>query len=684
MRPTAGHPVLVGLLLCLSALGLLAADRADAGFGPATLLSGTPVVQFEEADAPALSADGRYAVFQGSLAGVAGIYRRDLQDGQVELVAGASTDPALDAPDASSPSVSADGRYVAFTSSAVLVPAAAPGAGCPQVYVRDMGKGLPAAGPGEEGLFTLASARDGSVEGLSFAGPCSAGSGAQAAPGVALSADGEEVVFSVSSASDLTGPCVPGPPAGCPTPPGQVAVRDLATDTTTLMTVTPEGEAVPGGAFPGQVNASSAAISADGSTVAWIGSEVPAQVPSATDVVPGMAGLLALTATNDASVEVEPLWRRVAGPGVATRRLLAGSGLQFYARTWQTDQESPAMGGALSGGAGFPPPALSADGDTVATLADALSPAAYAAYQSAASSRVPPLEGYVVDMGDGAEPRVTALTETRNFLTPGSGLESISDLAISPDGTHVAFDTSRDTFALPQPRLTSPPVPSGDYTYEVDLPLGTIGRVTTTWNALAPSGPAGLLAFSGDRESLAFASAADNLFFGDGVVGPSEVYLVHELPGAPDAAAQTIGPAPTGPSPSPRWTLTLGARTGPGGRILVSARVPGAGRLALALRAQLPGDAVGARRSGARAARRPADRLLAAAGQTSRGAGPLHLKLRLPRRYAPSVDAEGGLYCVLTARFRARGHAPLKRSLPLTVRRAPHPGMTHPHGGRRP
>jgi hypothetical protein len=68
------------------AFAFAATARAD--FTAATLISGTQLLQFDEADTPALSADGHYAVFQGSLAGVPGIYRRDLQTGQVILVAG--------------------------------------------------------------------------------------------------------------------------------------------------------------------------------------------------------------------------------------------------------------------------------------------------------------------------------------------------------------------------------------------------------------------------------------------------------------------------------------------------------------------------------------------------------------------------------------------------------------------
>ena len=119
-------------LLGIAPVALIAASfspTARADFAQAMLVSGSRQQQFNEANAPALSADGRYAVFQGRLAGVPGVYRRDLLTGEVELVVGAfallpgasPAQRALDAPDAAVPSVSADGRYVAFTTTADLI-----------------------------------------------------------------------------------------------------------------------------------------------------------------------------------------------------------------------------------------------------------------------------------------------------------------------------------------------------------------------------------------------------------------------------------------------------------------------------------------------------------------------------------------------------------------------------------
>jgi hypothetical protein len=298
--------------VALSAFLVLVAP-AQAEFSRPLLLSGTAKLQFGEAGVPALSQDGGYVAFQGSLGEVPGVYWRDIHSGQVELVAGG---------DANGPSISKNGRYVAFTSTAVLTAAAKPGAGCPQVYVRDMDREPDPAAEMEEpsapadeepwpadAAYVLASALDGERTGLSYSSSC-VGGGSQSTPGVALSADGQHVVFTVLSDSDLT-PGVEGP---------QVAVRDLETAATTLVSTTPSGAATPGG---GASLGITATISGDGSTVAWYATNVPAQVPSAApEIEAGMSSY------GGPGREAEPLWRRLA-PGSPTRRLLAGAGLEF-------------------------------------------------------------------------------------------------------------------------------------------------------------------------------------------------------------------------------------------------------------------------------------------------------------------------------------------------------------------
>src|SRR5262249_29470204 len=129
----------LGACALLASLAVLAAGAMPAGaaFGPIQLQSIGPLDQFEYAGEPAISADGRYLALAGALHGVEGIFRKDLRSGQVELVAGGNIyTPNPAAPtDGSAPSISADGRYVSFTTKTPLVAAALTGS---NVYVRDM------------------------------------------------------------------------------------------------------------------------------------------------------------------------------------------------------------------------------------------------------------------------------------------------------------------------------------------------------------------------------------------------------------------------------------------------------------------------------------------------------------------------------------------------------------------
>jgi hypothetical protein len=715
--------LILGLLaILLTQVGCRARRTA---FSVATLVSNAPPLQFDEASEPAFSQNGEYVAFRGSLAGVPGVYRRDLRTGQVALVAGGSAETELNAPDASAPSISADGRYIAFTSAHVLDAADDTGSGCPQVYVRDMDVPMIADGRVEEaerqaaakGMpapagkpFTLASALNGSAEGLTYAQPCSARSGgelvlagSQAAPGVAISADGQEVAFTVLSASDLSAPCT-GAPVKCPTEPSQVAVRNLQADTTTLVSVTPEGDPAPGGgAFPangvdGNHNegGSSAAISADGSTVAWQGTNVPAQVPSATDVEAGMGPF------GGPSREVEPLWRRVAdGSAAVTKRLLAGAHLNFY---FEPSHESPSVveGGALAPvQQAFAPPALSADGHTVAVISNAPTATNEGTYVFL-NNALPTADAYVAQVGEGstAQVNVTALTATPNFAAPKATNQGVASIAISPDGTRVAFNTSRVSFALAPPTLISPPAPetTKSYTYEANLPLGTLQRVTNTYDGAPPDGSPGQISFAGDGLALSFASTAANLFYGDAAPGSSQVYLTEEQGSVEQPLPQSISGAPRGPVPLQEWLLSVTAAPQRDGSVVLYAEVPGAGRLAASALAQMPSRRAAAgqrharRRHGASGARLRgvvdrarspiATNTVAQAATFAADASQVQLRLRLKPAYRALPARRGGLYAVLSVSFNAPSHPRLVQQIPVSFR-LPKARRTRAQGARR-
>lgn len=695
----------------LAALVLLApAATAHADFSQPTLLSGTGQLEFEEATEPAISADGDYAVFRGQLAGVPGIYRRDLQSGAIELVAGGEVvDPAdvcgatplqpLVACDASGPSISADGRYVAFTSAAELVPtcgssaAASAGCepeadlGCPQVYVRDMGPPEHETSAGERGAYALASALSETGEAIAFSGCSSENAGARTAAGVAISAAGQDVVFTVLSQSNLArGPqCAPATPLGeCPpeTPANQVAVRNLKSHTTTLVSVTPQGLPTPGGgAWP----TATAAISADASTVAWLGTDVGEQVPGAKEEIEDR--LSAPAGRKPEGGEVEPLWRHVAeGPADATRRLLSGANLNLF---FSRDLQEQLLGGSFVDGytgALSTPIALSADGDTVALLSNAPPPAAEASARLIENS--PNTDAYAVqvDADPSTPPRVTALTATPDYVPPLSpNTENIQNIAISPDGSRVAFDTSRTQFTLPALTEISPPAAftGTPETYEANLENGTLQRVSATYDEAEPNGPAEALALSGDGARIAFASRATNLFYGD-AVSASEVYLAEEIPAGAQAGAQQFGPPPPLAPTVPEWLLSATASAQSDGSVLVDAQVPGAGRLGVQATAELPASSAKvsrakgakAKRSGRIRARRSAkghpellSRTVARTATVAAVPGEVELRAHVDSAYRALLTTHDGLYVVLRVTFAAPGHPTLTREIPLTLHR---------------
>lgn len=725
--PTDAPPALArrvcaaaGTALLLTGVGLLHPLAARAEFGSASLLSATTRLEFERATAPALSGDGGYVAFEGSLAGVSGVWRRDLQTGAIEPVATAyePADPALSAPsaslgaaDAAAPSISEDGQYVVFTTTADLEPERVNGKGehegepaaddgCPEVYRRDMS--LAASAPG---AYTLVSALNGEGgEGITFA-TCPAGgsgfavAGAQAAPGVAISDDGQQVAFTVLSESNLArgSSCAKPKLAECSaeTPPSQVAVRDLETDTTTLVSATPEGKPTPGGgAFPSleseqhmhstsesppigdQITGSSAAISGDGTTVAWMGSDVPAQVPSSAAAITGSSACHGAPGS-----EAEPLWRRIAaGPDAVTQRLMAGAGLDLF---YNLDQEGEVVcAGTFVDTISwqlFIPPVLSRNGYTVALLANAPRPAAVASAELYAET--PTTDVYAVQV-EGSTPRVLPLTETPDYDTTEAARSFVNDVAISPSGSRIAFESARTQLTLGSSlTLISPSVPYAGVlyqTYEANLELGTLQRVTVTWDGAEPSGSAGLLSFSGDGSGLAFASNALNLFYGD-AIDASQVYLAEELPAAEPPASPQIGAEPAQPLPSTEWQLYATATPQPDGSVLVNAQLPSAGSLSVRAEAQLPGADVNPRKLGARKRGRAArsqegltQRTIAQASTSTAQASRVQLRLRAGKSYSTDVTSKHGVYAILHLSFTASGHPALTAEVPVTFHRTVH------------
>ncbi len=704
---------------------------ADADvFGSISLVSagaapgGELVQQAEYANDAAISGDGRYVAFDGSFAGRKGVFRRDLLTGELATVAEG---------DAMLPSISADGRYVSFTTTARLDEQNDRNA-APDVYVRDMDK--PSSQPcpedweesesaREECAFTLASAVNGSAVGLSYATE-STTLGSVAAGRSALSADGREVAFETTAVSNLANPerlgslgVVEGPE----TPAPQIAVRYLDTDATVLVTarydratgapqLNEHGQPMPipesaeghfGAVFPsgeGKLRPfpsayEGASLSADGSTVAWLGQQIGEQAPVMA------AGDLA-----DEPEYTEPLWRRIGeGEAAPTRRVTGGSDptsppCEASGETQvslpptlsdpcqgpfdPTSNESPSHGLWTAGTEFDYLPRLSADGMTVALLATAREIASGEELHSADNSD----DLYVVNMSDG----LTRVAATRR-LTELSGEKSealtapVLDLGISPDGSQIAFASIRTVFPLGSPTYVSAPsgLAKAAELYDVDLADDTLTRVTEGFEGQPSEAPEGASltgspSFSEDGNLLAFSSNLDNLVYGDGNKN-SDAFIVTRRVFSSSFPASEISSAPANPALSPSWELEATAPSRRDGSVLLEVMVPGQGTLragaqgAVLVRASAHGSRDKHKGRAGRSRATVETRTVASAEKRPDASSLLPVTLKLSRPYSSLASARGGFSATVNLSFSASGHATLHDQIAVTfVRSVPaHP-----------
>jgi hypothetical protein len=722
---------LVAMAWTLAAMLLAVAPAGADVFGTISLVSRKGPEQALYAHDPAISGDGVYIAFDGSFGGVTGVWRCDLQTGEVQQVAGG---------DAELPSISENGQYVSFTTNEggqlIADTDEAPHSATPEepnVYVRNM-----AIAPGEPGTFLLASAADGPGEiPLTYETPEPTLFGSVATGRSALSANGQEVAFVTTATSDL---------AGEHTPPLQVAVRNLVSHETRLVSteapahagepprpVSTEaalgfryGAVFSGGAPPPLEpplsyefsEAVGASISADGSTVAWMGQDIGAQVP----LLPG---------ESVSPYYAEPLWRRIT-PEAQTRRITGGSDPANPACIESSEKvlayppslTDPCQGpfssnlglGTWVGGVGNDIPALSADGNTVAFLAGA-PPLALGEDFGKTGNEARHSDIYVSDMSEassgGAISRVEALTPLTELST-GKETDlttnaSIVDLAISPDGTQVAFTTERTEFPLgsfTDVSVTAPEAGMAEL-YDVDLDDHTLTRVINGFEggpserphprrengvdpyagesdgALSPS-------FADDGDTLAFSSTASNLVYGDGNTPPegglelpgldgSDVFVVPRVTFSSSSSPQYISSPPPNPAITPAWRLGVTSRSQRNGSVLLDLELPGAGtvraaadgslRVLLARSSRVPRNSVRRRHPSSAVV----TRVVASARKTSgtRAGGLVALALTLAPHYRSLAGQRGGFSATVSVVFSAPGHPTLRQSLPVTFVRTP-------------
>ena len=294
---------------------------------------------------------------------------------------------------------------------------------------------------------------------------------------------------------------------------------------------------------------------------------------------------------------------------------------------------------------------------------------------------------YVVDMREGLT-RVQALRRLTAVAAGSFGavgrVEPIRDLGISPDGTEIAFSSSRTVFPLGSPEYVSPSAATSSVNegpvelYDVDLANDTLTRVTRGFageptaqlegSAAANAAPS----FTEDGNVFAFASVATNLAFGDGN-GASDVFLARRKRFDEAAAAQNISPAPSSPSTEPDWLLDVTARSRRDGSVVLEVAVPGAGSLSAAAQSSVPTRARRRAHNGRVGAgrRTSATRTVATAARAITSEGIVAVRLLPGPRYRALALRRGGLEATVRVVLQSTGHARLRQDIAVTfLRRA--------------
>lgn len=577
---------------------LLPGTSAVAFVAPGATIVSASLERQEQGDdttlAVALSAEGRHAVFQTRARNlyadddpdppqqfrIGGIFRRDLVTGSLEIVADgdlrAEADPEVTVVrGAQNPSVSADGRFVAFATGQALVPQDANGA--IDVYVRDMTMPRSAAG-----AYELVSARDGTSEPATFVAPEPSrpglDPGADVTARAAISADGNRVVFRALAPSDLLGVTTP------PLPAGQVLVRDRAARSTTLLTV----DRITGEPAGGSLGA--ATISGDGSTALWVGREAPAQ----TVFVDG----------EGANPGLEYyLYRRIAdGPAAPTRRITGIADPDDPACAGGSivegpDQTGPCYGPLAQaegfvGGIVTQVPSMSADGRTVAFVTTA----SRRANLSAAISG----DLFVTDMSSGLSRKASTVELTRDVAGDQSLSAAIDSVTLSPEGTFAVLTSSRTQFPFGALGVVGTPRANANAreVYLVDVGARTIERILRGFRGEDTDGAVNPgVAVSRDARRIAFVSAATNLFFGD-ANDRLDAFVVDRTDAAPPAPPEPEPPAPEASPPvvelppdepaPPVRRLAVTVRKAPVESVRVAFRAPAAGTVQVRVRGRRP------------------------------------------------------------------------------------------------
>ncbi len=661
----------------LAAVLLLAAVPAVAGaaWTPGPEIASVDNVRREQADGATqfadISGDGRYVVFQtaatnfypdgdtdapGTLR-AGGIFRYDRQGGGISLVSDGDVvaDPGgqVQVRGGANPSVGDDGRFVAFSTAQRLTPLDTNDN--IDVYVRDMDVPVGADRAGS-GAYELVSALDLTAVPPNYEprDPPLPGRtpGANLWPGQAISADGRYVAFrTVEQRSDLAGT---GP---LQTPPGTVFVRDLRENRTTVVSRA-RADGSPVGFSEAPI-----VLSADGTTVSWVGNGAPSQ----TRFLPG-----------ESADDQRPyyLWRRWADLGATTRRV-----------TGQVDVDDPGCppGGQIDGSDGTtqgpcygPLTTFEQGTNSITTRAPALSGDGYAvAFLVGAGLRpnvnqADGLDLFRTDMRPGVSRKAGTRQVTVDAIAgnPRASGE-IESIAMSRDGQRIAAITGRSAFLLPRPAFLG--TPRSEPLAEplmFDLGEESIERIALTPSGGAIDGVAqGNLSMTADGRAVAFTSAAANILPGDSNEA-ADAFVARFRPpsGPPGAPPRITQPALRGPAAvAAKPKLTVSATRRADGSVAVKVKSPLAGRLTATASTRARPKPAGrkAPKSSAKARR------VASLARTLNKAGTVTLVLRIAGADGRRIKAGASLTVPVVLKLVPAGSAAVSARKTVTFRGTP-------------
>ena len=535
-----------------------------------------------------LSTNGQYAVFEsvasdliaGDTNNATDVFVRDLASGTTLLVS-ISTNGQVGNAASRSPTMTPDGRYVAFVSAANNLVAGDTN-GIPDVFVRDL----------RDNLTTLVSVGALSTITIYLA----AGSEAPA-----ISADGRFVAF-YSSATNL----VPGVPTG-----GDVYVRDLVAGTTAWASSAARAAVQ---AIWGQTNASSFnhALSADGQFVAY-----EACAPGATPGIilryslsSGLTDLIHTNATvpsgryeNIHDLDMTPDGRFIAFVANA----IGTSGTNTCIQLWDalsgiSTLVSGGLGNQVPANSVCDSPVLDDSGRFVAFLSNAgnlvsnsltgeyhlylrdtqtggtrlldadtngvgslVSPASapllsadagFVAFECGDSSLVPndsnrDSDLFVRGLADDHVELISARHPDLPSLSP-NGPSSLGAMPISNDGRFIAFASDADNLV---PNDTS----GCQDVFVRDMLYGTNALVSVATNGGSADFPSAEAAISSDGRYVAFTSSADNLVPGD-TNNAQDVFVRDLQSGTTVLASVSIGGSGPGNGASYSPAISSGGR----------------------------------------------------------------------------------------------------------------------------